>query len=427
MDYKIETLAVHAGQVPDSSTLSRAVPVYRTTAYNFKSSKHAADLFALKESGNIYSRIMNPTNDILEKRLCALEGGAGALALSSGTAAIAFSILNILKAGDELVSARNLYGGTYTLFDAILPQYSITARFTDVNDFSAVEKSINERTRALYIEAVGNPSLDVADIEGYAKIARSHNIPLIVDSTFTPPPLLRPIDYGADIVIHSLSKWICGHGTAIGGAVIDAGKFDWSDPKFSLYNEPDKGYHGLRFGRDLSGTGNPAFITRLRTVGLRNMGPTLSPDSAWIFLQGLETLPLRMERHCSNAKAVAEFLKSHPGVEWVRYPGLEGDPSRAEAEKYLIRGCGGVVVFGPKGGYDKAVEIVDNIPLFSNLANVGDAKSLILHPASTSHSQLGERERLSAGVPSDLIRLSIGIENKDDIISALDSVLLRFL
>ncbi len=423
MDYKIETLAVHAGQVPDSSTLSRAVPVYRTTAYNFKSSKHAADLFALKESGNIYSRIMNPTNDILEKRLCALEGGAGALALSSGTAAIAFSILNILKAGDELVSARNLYGGTYTLFDAILPQYSITARFTDVNDFSAVEKSINEHTRALYIEAVGNPSLDVADIEGYAKIARSHNIPLIVDSTFTPPPLLRPIDYGADIVIHSLSKWICGHGTAIGGAVIDAGKFDWSDPKFSLYNEPDKGYHGLRFGRDLSGTGNPAFITRLRTVGLRNMGPTLSPDSAWIFLQGLETLPLRMERHCSNAKAVAEFLKSHPGVEWVRYPGLEGDPSRAEAEKYLVRDCGGVVVFGPKGGYDKAVEIVDNIPLFSNLANVGDAKSLILHPASTSHSQLGERERLSAGVPSDLIRLSIGIENKDDIISALDSVL----
>lgn len=423
MDYKIETLAVHAGQVPDSSTLSRAVPVYRTTAYNFKSSKHAADLFALKESGNIYSRIMNPTNDILEKRLCALEGGAGALALSSGTAAIAFSILNILKAGDELVSARNLYGGTYTLFDAILPQYSITARFTDVNDFSAVEKSINERTRALYIEAVGNPSLDVADIEGYAKIARSHNIPLIVDSTFTPPPLLRPIDYGADIVIHSLSKWICGHGTAIGGAVIDAGKFDWNDPKFSLYNEPDKGYHGLRFGRDLSGTGNPAFITRLRTVGLRNMGPTLSPDSAWIFLQGLETLPLRMERHCSNAKAVAEFLKSHPGVEWVRYPGLEGDPSRAEAEKYLVRDCGGVVVFGPKGGYDKAVEIVDNIPLFSNLANVGDAKSLILHPASTSHSQLGERERLSAGVPSDLIRLSIGIENKDDIISALNSVL----
>lgn len=423
MDYKIETLAVHAGQVPDSSTLSRAVPVYRTTAYNFKSSKHAADLFALKESGNIYSRIMNPTNDILEKRLCALEGGAGALALSSGTAAIAFSILNILKAGDELVSARNLYGGTYTFFDAILPQYSITARFTDVNDFSAVEKSINEHTRALYIEAVGNPSLDVADIEGYAKIARSHNIPLIVDSTFTPPPLLRPIDHGADIVIHSLSKWICGHGTAIGGAVIDAGKFDWSDPKFSLYNEPDKGYHGLRFGRDLSGTGNPAFITRLRTVGLRNMGPTLSPDSAWIFLQGLETLPLRMERHCSNAKAVAEFLKSHPGVEWVRYPGLEGDPSRAEAEKYLVRDCGGVVVFGPKGGYDKAVEIVDNIPLFSNLANVGDAKSLILHPASTSHSQLGERERLSAGVPSDLIRLSIGIENKDDIISALDSVL----
>lgn len=423
MSYKPETLAVHAGQIPDPTTLARAVPVYRTTAYNFKSAKHGADLFALKESGNIYARLMNPTNDVLEKRLAALEGGAAALTVSSGTAAIAFTILNILRAGDELVSANNLYGGTYTQFDAILPQYGIKTNFTKVNDFAAVESAINERTRAIYIEVVGNPALEVADIEEYSKIAKRHHLPLIVDSTFTPPTLLRPIDFGADIVIHSLSKWIGGHGTAIGGAVIDSGKFDWSDPKFALYNEPDGGYHGLRFAHDLGDLNPLAFILRLRTVGLRNLGPTLAPDAAWIFLQGIESLPLRIARHSDNALKVAQYLKSNPNVAWVRYPGLESDESYPIAKKYLKNGFGGMVVFGPKGGYEKAVKIVDNIKLFSNLANVGDAKSLILHPASTSHSQMSEADQIASGLTPDLVRLSIGIEHIDDIIAALDEVL----
>lgn len=423
MSYKPETLAVHAGQIPDPTTLARAVPVYRTTAYNFKSAKHGADLFALKESGNIYARLMNPTNDVLEKRLAALEGGAAALTVSSGTAAIAFTILNILRAGDELVSANNLYGGTYTQFDAILPQYGIKTNFTKVNDFAAVESAINERTRAIYIEVVGNPALEVADIEEYSKIAKRHHLPLIVDSTFTPPTLLRPIDFGADIVIHSLSKWIGGHGTAIGGAVIDSGKFDWSDPKFALYNEPDGGYHGLRFAHDLGDLNPLAFILRLRTVGLRNLGPTLAPDAAWIFLQGIESLPLRIARHSENALKVAQYLKSHPNVAWVRYPGLKSDESYPIAKKYLKNGFGGMVVFGPKGGYEKAVKIVDNIKLFSNLANVGDAKSLILHPASTSHSQMSEADQIASGLTPDLVRLSIGIEHIDDIIAALDEVL----
>ena len=310
--YRIETLALHAGQVPDPTTLARAVPVYRTTAYSFKSARHGADLFALRESGNIYARLMNPTTDVLEKRLAELDGGAAALSLSSGTAAIYFTVANILRQGDELVSASNLYGGTYTQFDAILPQQGIRVNFTPVNDFAAVEAAINGRTRALYVETVGNPVLDVADLESYAKIAKKHHLPLIVDATFTPPTLLRPIEHGADIVIHSLSKWIGGHGTGIGGVVIDAGKFDWSDPRFALYNEPDRGYHGLRFAHDLGANNHLAFILRLRTVGLRNQGPTLAPDAAWQFLQGVETLPLRMAKHSENALAVAEFLRSHP-------------------------------------------------------------------------------------------------------------------
>lgn len=423
-NYRYETLAIHAGQVPDPATLARAVPVYRTTAFNFKSAKHGADLFALRELGNIYARLMNPTNDVLEKRLAALEGGAAAISLSSGTAAIAFAITNILKQGDELVSANNLYGGTYTQFASILPSFGITTRFTHVNKFDEVEAAINSKTRAIYIETIGNPKLDFADIEGYAKIAQKHHLPLIVDSTFTPPGLFRPIDYGANIVIHSLSKWIGGHGTGIGGAVIDAGNFDWSDEKFELYNKPDGGYHGLRFAHDLGDLNPLAFILRLRTVGLRNLGPTLAPDAAWLFLQGLESLPLRIERHGENALKVAKYLKSHKNVAWVRYPGLEDDPSHELAAKYLKRGIyGGMVVFGLKGGYDAAVKVVDNIPLFSNLANVGDAKSLILHPASTSHSQLSDEEQVSGGLTKDLIRLSIGLENSDDIIEALDSVL----
>lgn len=421
--YHIETLALHAGQEPDPSTLARAVPVYRTTAFNFKSSKHGADLFALRESGNIYGRLMNPTNDVLEKRLAQLDGGAAALTLSSGTAAIYFAVTNILKQGDELVSANNLYGGTFTQFDAILPQQGIHVRFAPVNDFAATEAAINEKTRAIYIEAVGNPVLDVADIEQYAAIAKKHHLPLIVDATFTPPTLLRPIEHGANIVIHSLSKWIGGHGTGIGGVVIDAGNFDWTDPKFALYNEPDRGYHGLRFAHDFGPLNPLAFILRLRTVGLRNQGPTLAPDAAWLFLQGTESLPLRMERHSSNALKVAEFLKNHPKVAWVRYPGLPGDPSHELAKKYLPNGAGGMVVFGVKGGSAEGIKLVDNIELFSIIANVGDAKSLIIHPASTTHSQLSDEDQRKAGLTPELVRLSIGLEHIDDIIGALDDAL----
>ena len=421
--YRIETLALHAGQVPDPTTLARAVPVYRTTAYSFKSARHGADLFALRESGNIYARLMNPTNDVLEKRLAELDGGAAALSLSSGTAAIYFTVANILRQGDELVSASNLYDGTYTQFDAILPQQGIRVNFTPVNDFAAVEAAINGRTRALYVETVGNPVLDVADLESYAKIAKKYHLPLIVDATFTPPTLLRPIEHGADIVIHSLSKWIGGHGTGIGGVVIDAGKFDWSDPRFALYNEPDRGYHGLRFAHDLGANNHLAFILRLRTVGLRNQGPTLAPDAAWQFLQGVETLPLRMAKHSENALAVAEFLRSHPKVEWVRYPGLPDDPAGTLARKYLKNGFGGMVVFGVKGGSAAAVRLVDSIRLFSLLANVGDAKSLIIHPASTTHSQLSDEQQRAAGLIPELIRLSIGLEHIDDIKEALADAL----
>lgn len=422
-NYHIETLALHAGQEIEPATRARAVPVYRTTAYNFKSSQHGADLFALREPGNIYARLMNPTNDVLEKRLAQLDGGAAALTLSSGTAAIYFAVTNILRQGDELVSANNLYGGTFTQFDAILPQQGITVRFAPVNDFAATEAAINEKTRALYIETVGNPALDVADIEGYAAIAKKHHLPLIVDATFTPPTLLRPIEHGANIVIHSLSKWIGGHGTGIGGVVVDAGNFDWTDPKFSLYNEPDRGYHGLRFAHDLGELNPLAFILRLRTVGLRNQGPTLAPDAAWLFLQGVESLPLRMERHSSNARKVAEFLKHHPKVAWVRYPGFSGDPSHELAQKYLPDGAGGMVVFGVRGGSAEGIKLVDNIGLFSILANVGDAKSLIIHPASTTHSQLSDEDQRKAGLTPELVRLSIGLEHVDDIIAALDDAL----
>lgn len=417
--YRVETLAIHAGQVPDPATQACAVPIYRTTAFHFRNSQHGADLFALRESGNIYARLMNPTNEVLEKRLAALEGGAAALALSSGTAAIYFTISNILKAGDELVSSSQIYGGTFTQFDAILPQQGIQVRFAPLNDFSAVEAAITPKTRALFIETISNPSLDVADIEGYAKIAQKRRLPLIVDSTFTPPTIFRPIEYGANIVVHSLSKWIGGHGAGIGGIVVDAGAFDWTDPKFPLFNEPDAGYHGLRFAHDLGELNPLAFILRLRTVGLRNLGPTLAPDAAWQFLQGVESLPLRMERHSQNALATAKFLKNHPKVAWVRYPGLEGDPGFPLAQKYLNHGAGGMIVFGVHGGDQAARKMVDNVPLFSLLANVGDARSLIIHPASTTHSQLDDNALRAAGIQPEMIRLSIGLEHIDDILDAL--------
>ena len=423
--YHIETLAIHAGQDPhgDPATSARAVPVYRTTAYNFRNSQHGADLFGLRELGNIYARLMNPTNDVLAKRIAALEGGAAAQTLSSGTAAIFFTIPNIARAGDEIVAASNLYGGTFSQFDAILPNAGIHVNFTPVNDFAAVEAAINEKTRLLFIEAVGNPALDIADIEGYAAIAKKHHLPLVVDATFTPPPLLRAIDHGADLVIHSLSKWIGGHGTAIGGATIDAGNFDWSDPKFALYNEPDAGYHGLRFAHDLPEPLKPiAFSIRLLTVGIRTQGPTLAPDAAWIFLQGVESLPLRIARHSENALAVAQWLQKHPKVAWVKYPALTHPELAA---KYLPNGAGGVVVFGVKGGAEQARKLADaaNGDIFSILANVGDAKSLIIHPASTTHSQLSEEDLAKGGIAPELIRLSIGLEHIDDIIGALEDAL----
>ena len=420
--YHIETLAVHAGQDAhgDPATNARAVPVYRTTAYNFRDSRHGADLFALRELGNIYARLMNPTNDVLAKRIAALEGGAAAQTLSSGTAAIYFTITNIARAGDEIVAADNLYGGTFSQFDAILPNVGIKVRFTPVNDFGAVEAAINDKTRLIFIEAVGNPALDIADLERYAEIAHRHHLPLVVDATFTPPPLLRAIDHGADFVIHSLSKWIGGHGAGIGGVVVDSGRFDWTDPKFALYNEPDAGYHGLRFAHDLPDPLRPiAFTIRLLTVGIRNQGPTLAPDAAWIFLQGVESLPLRIARHSENALKVAQWLDGHPKVAWVKYPSLT-QPELAA--KYLPDGAGGMVVFGVNGGADEARRFADalNGDIFSILANVGDAKSLVIHPASTTHSQLSEEDLRKGGVLPELIRLSIGIEHIDDIIAALD-------
>lgn len=423
--YRIETLAVHAGQDPagDSDTLATAVPVYRTTAYHFRDSQHGANLFALKELGNIYSRLMNPTNDALAKRIAALEGGAAAQTLSSGTAAIYFTITNIARSGDEIVAPANLYGGTYAQFNAILPNVGITARFTPVNDFAAVEAAINEKTRLVFIEAVGNPALDIADIERYAEVAHRHGLPLVVDATFTPPPLLRAFDHGADFVIHSLSKWIGGHGTGIGGIVVEKGGFDFSNSKFALYNEPDAGYHGLRFAHDLPEPLKAvAFSIRLLTVGIRNQGACLAPDAAWLFLQGVESLPLRIARHSENALKVAKWLEDHPKVAWVKYPAL----SQPElAQKYLPNGTGGVVVFGVKGGAEAARKVTDaaNGDIFSIVANVGDAKSLIIHPASTTHSQLSEEELERGGLKPELIRLSIGLEHIDDIIGALDEAL----
>ena len=422
--YRFETLALHAGQTPDA-TLSRGIPVYRTTSYVFKNTEHAANLFALKELGNIYTRLMNPTTDILEQRVSQLEGGAASVALASGTAAVFYAIITLAQAGDEIVSANNLYGGTYTQFDAILPQLGIKVKFVDGKDPKNFEKAITDKTRAVFIETIGNPVLDLTDVAAVAAVAHRHGLPLIVDATFTTPYLLRTIEHGADIVVNSLTKWLGGHGSGIGGIVTDSGKFNWKDnPRFPLFNHPDPNYHGLRWAHDLPAPLAPiAFALRVRTVPLRNLGAAISPDNSWLFLQGIETLPVRMVRHSENALKVAEFLNRHPKVAWVRYPGLKEDPTYAKASRYLKNGFGGMVVFGVKGGYDAAVKIIDHIGLFSHLANVGDAKSLILHPASTSHSQLTEEQQKSGGLTRDLIRLSIGLEHIDDIIGALEDAL----
>lgn len=421
--FRFETLALHAGQEPDACTHSRAVPVYRTSSYVFRDTAHAADLFNLKEPGNIYSRMHNPTQDVLEKRLAALEGGAAALAHASGTAAVFNALNTICEHGDNIVSLANLYGGTFTLFESILPQFGITVTFVPPNDTAALRRAINARTRAIYAETIGNPSLDVADLEAIAEVARGAHLPLIVDSTFTTPYLLRPLEHGADVVVHSLTKWLGGHGTCIGGAVVDGGRFDWTDSKFRLLNDPDPSYHNLRWTRDLGEDNALAYIRRMRMVPMRNLGACLSPDNAWFFLQGLETLPLRMERHSANAQAVAEALARHQEVAWVRYPGLAADPSHALAQKYLARGCGGMVVFGIRGGAERGRKFIESLRLISHLANVGDAKSLALHPASTTHSQLTEEQQRDCGVTPDMIRLSIGLEHKDDILEDIERAL----
>lgn len=417
---KFETLALHAGQTVDSDTLSRGVPIYRTSSYLFRNTEHAANLFALKEMGNMYTRMMNPTQDVLEKRVAALEGGAAALALSSGTSAIFYAIINICGQGDEVVAANNLYGGTYTQFATILPQFGIKVHLVDPGDPANFARAINDKTRAIYCETIGNPGLEMTDLEAVSKIAKEHHLPLIVDSTFTPPCLLRPLEHGADIVVHSLTKWMGGHGVAIGGIVVDGGSFDWTDPKFTLYNEPDPSYHGLRYGHDLGDLNPVAFALRMRLVPLRNLGACISPDNCWYFLQGIETLALRMERHCANAMAVAEYLDKHSAVEWVKYPGLNGN---AMAKKYLKNGFGGMVAFGVKGGRASGQKFIEGLKLFSHLANVGDAKSLAIHPATTTHSQLSAGQLQAAGLSESMVRLSIGIENIDDILADLDQAL----
>lgn len=426
-----ETLSLHAGFSGDSTTGSRAVPVHRTAAYLFKDTGHAARLFNLEEPGNIYTRLGNPTQEVLEQRMAALEGGAAAVALASGTNAIYYAVINLCAQGDEIAASRSLYGGTYTMFHDILPSFGITTRFFDLDDPAGLEGAFTDRTKAVFVETLGNPTLDVADLSRLAGIAHAHGVPLMVDNTFATPYLCRPIEHGADIVIHSLTKWIGGHGTGIGGVVVDAGKFDWTGGKFPLLTEPDPSYHGLRYALDLGPMNPIGYAMRLRLVPLRNLGGCLSPDNAWLFLQGLETLSLRMERHSENALRVAEYLDNHADVAWVRYPGLPSDPSHETARRILgspdgtFTGFGGMVVFGIQGGKEAGSRFINALTVFSHLANVGDAKSLAIHPASTTHSQLDESALEAAGVGGDLIRLSVGIESIGDLLEDLKSALSR--
>ncbi|WP_295163554.1 O-acetylhomoserine aminocarboxypropyltransferase/cysteine synthase family protein [uncultured Brachyspira sp.] len=423
-ELKFETLAAHAGQDFEDPFGSRGIPVYKTTSYLFRNSKHAADLFDLKELGYIYTRLGDPTADILEKRITAMEEGKASIAVSSGTNAIFYTIITICEAGDEIVSAFNVYGGTYSQFAAILPKFGIDTKFADSKNPESFAKAITDKTKLIFIETISNPSLDFTDIEAISKIAHNAGIPLVVDATFTTPYLLQSIKHGADIVINSLTKWIGGHGSAVGGSITDAGTFNWQSDKFPLFSKPDSNYHGIKWAYDLPDElKDIAFALRVRTVPLRNLGACLSPDNSWIFIQGAESLAVRMDRHSSNAMKVAEFLEKDARAEWVRYPGLKNDPSYAVASKYLKDKFGGMVVFGIKGGYEAAVKFIDNIKLFSHLVNVGDVKSLVAHPASTTHSQLSEEELIKAGISKNFIRLSIGIEHIDDILYYLDEAL----
>lgn len=423
---KLETLCVHGGTQPDPTTLSRTVPLHRTSSYVFKNTEHAANLFALKELGNIYTRLQNPTTDALERRIALLEGAPelGGLAAASGMAAIFNAVFTLAEAGDNIVSAQNLYGGTYTQFHDSLPRMGIKVKFVNSQDPQNFEKAVDDKTRAFYVEAVSNPALEVTDIEAIAKIAHAHGVPLIVDSTFATPYLLQAISFGADIIVHSLTKWLGGHGIGIGGIVIDSGKFNWAAGKHPLFDRPDESYHGIRWGHDLPAPLAPlAYILRMRTVPLRNIGAAIAPDNSWMIIQGIETLAPRMERHCQNALAVAQHLKGHKLVEWVRFPGLKDDPEYQRNLKYLKGKGGAMVVFGIKGGKEAGAKFINHLKLFSHLANVGDAKSLAIHPSTTTHSQLNDEQQREAGIVPELVRLSIGIEHIDDIVEDIDQAL----
>jgi len=417
----LATVAVHGGQTPDPATGARAVPIYQTTSYVFQDADHAARLFGLQEFGNIYTRIMNPTTDVFEKRMAALEGGAAALATASGQAAETLSIITLANAGDELVSTTSLYGGTYNLFHHTLPKLGITVRFVDADDFDGLRKAINPKTRAVFTETLGNPKLDVVDVEAVANIAHEHRLPLIIDNTSVSPALLRPIEYGADIVVESATKYIGGHGTSIGGVIVDAGKFDWkASGRFKDFVEPDPSYHGLSF---VEAFGPLAFILKARVQGLRDTGAAMAPFNSFLFLQGLETLHLRMQRHSENALKIAEHLEKHPGVKWVNYPGLRSSKYAARARKYLPDGASGLITFGIEGGYEAGKTFINSLKIFSLLANLGDAKSLVIHPASTTHQQLSKEEQVSTGVTAELVRLSVGIEDVRDLIGDIDQAL----
>jgi O-acetylhomoserine/O-acetylserine sulfhydrylase len=426
--YRFETQQLHAGQEPDPTTNARAVPIYQTTSYNFKNAEHAASLFGLQEFGNIYTRIMNPTTDVFEKRVAALEGGVAGLATASGQAAQLIAVTTIAQAGENIISTSLLYGGTYNQFKVTLPRLGINVKFVDGDDPADFEKLIDPKTKALYIETIGNPRLNVPDIKAIADVAHRHGIPLIVDNTFGAAGFLaRPIDYGADVIVASATKWIGGHGTSIGGIVVDSGNFDWGNGNFPIFTDPAPGYHGLNFNEVFgkgSQFGNIAFIIRARVEGLRDLGPALSPFNAFLFLQGLETLSLRIERHNSNALKLAQWLESNPSVDWVWYPGLKSHPYHENAKKYLREGCfGSILAFGIKGGAEAGKAFIDNVKLASLLANVGDAKTLVIHPASTTHQQLSEKEQLESGVLPEQVRVSVGIEHIDDIIEDFDIAL----
>lgn len=416
-----ETLALHGGQSPDPTTNARAVPIYQTTSYVFNDAEHAANLFALREFGNIYTRMMNPTSEVFEKRMAALEGGIGSLAVSSGQAAITLALLNLVRPGDEIVSSLSLYGGTYNLFTSTFPKLGIKVKYVDSTRPENFESVVTDRTKAFYSETVGNPRLDTLDIERVSRIAHAHELPLVVDNTLPTPYLIRPMDHGADVVIHSATKFIGGHGTSIGGVIVDSGKFDWTSGRYPDFTEPDQSYHGVVYTKDF---GELAYIIKARVQLLRDLGPALSPFNSFLFLQGLETLHLRMERHSQNAMAVAKHLESHPLVSWTNYPGLSSHPQHELAMKYHKRGLYGAILgFGIKGGSDAGRRFIENLKLFSHLANVGDAKSLAIHPATTTHSQLSVQEQQLAGVTEDFVRLSVGLESLDDIIDDIDNAL----